>query len=152
MEWVGFSTSQPWRVYQVKFNKYFDYPEKDIQAGTLFAFYGMLQQWVDGSSFAFGYCDDPIDVIFSFEEYIQDFLDNSDEIAEKFPGIYGSIGYVLKELDDERRFEVRFPSTESSIFKEMRKKLFTEKVLSGEWKIKFYKAAFKEVGLGKEYM
>lgn len=34
MEWVGFSTSQPWRAYNVKFNKYFNYPEKDIRWNT----------------------------------------------------------------------------------------------------------------------
>lgn len=152
MEWVGFSTSQPWRAYNVKFNKYFNYPEKDIRAGTLLAFYGMLQQWIDDSSLVFGFYDDQKHAIFSFEEYILDFLNYADEIAEEFPGIYGSIGYALKDLDNEIRFEARFPSIDPAIFEEMRKALYTDKVLSGEWESKFYEDAFMEVGLGREYM
>lgn len=152
MKWVGFSTSQPWRIYDIEFNKYFNYPEKDIRAGTLLAFYGMLQQWIDGSSFVFGFYDGQKDPIFSFEEYIIDFLNCAEEIAEEFPGLFGTIGYALKELDNERRFELRFPSTDLAIFEEMRKALYTDKVLSGECESKFYKAAFKEVGLGRDYM
>ena len=152
IKWVGFSTSQPWNAYDVRFYEYFNHEEKHIKAGSLFALFGMLEQWVEGSSYAFGMFDGQVGAVHKLDDYLKALIDNSDEIAKEFPSMYSAIVFLLRKLDDERKFEMRFPKTGEGLFRNMRVTLFTDDVLNRSWTKNYYQDTFIEVGLNKDYM
>ncbi|GKV57012.1 hypothetical protein NCCP2222_29590 [Sporosarcina sp. NCCP-2222] len=153
MRWVGLATGKNWS--HIKFYEYFSSPEKHIRAGAIFSFYGMLIQWESGSSFPFKVYDGQPDMFHKLDEYLSNFLENAEEIAKEFPGLYCAIATVLKKLDDMEDIErvgYRFPDIGEELRDRMRVTLFKDEILnSPDASSNYYNQACEEVGLSKEY-
>lgn len=61
--------------------------------------------------------------VYRFEDYVQSFLDNRENIKQEFPYLYDDLVWYLLRLDNQKRFEYIFRSVDKQVFIELRQVL-----------------------------
>lgn len=114
-----------------------------IRAGSLIAFWGLLNEWEDQSGFPF-YREGESFQYHHFDKYMEEFLAYSSGILLNFPNIYAVIIESLFFLDNRDSFEATFPNIHSSFFRNIRNTLFKNVVKLPN---QIYQEALREAGI-----
>ena len=125
------------------FYKHFHDINKEIKAGALIGFWGLLCEWEDGSGFPF-YTGVEDYECHHFNLYLKEFIKYSSNIKKELPNIYFVILESLKLLDSRDRFENKFPNLPPEFFNNVRKELFYEYLKKPE---DVYESALNEAGI-----
>ncbi|WP_042349894.1 hypothetical protein [Bacillus massiliigorillae] len=126
------------------FYKHFNDNDIRYRAGSLIAFFGLLEEWELECGFPF--CTGKFDINKShhFDKYIEEFLKYSSNIEEQLPHINKVIIYFLMLLDKRDGFENTFPNINNELFKIIRKQLFGSEILLSD---DLYIKAFREANI-----
>lgn len=151
---VGFSTSLGWHDdLNYEYYKYFNDADKEVRAGSTFAFLGMMMNWHGKSCCAFlpDTGEEFKDCPNQFKPFLEEFLKNSNSMKKEFPEMYHLIVQALYDLDNENGFEETFPHIDRGLFTKMRGKLFSDDMINMLMNPRDYEGVLKEVGLGSRY-
>ena len=154
VEMFGFSLHLDWSGrLGCKYLQYFNDADKKIRAGSTFAYLGMLHSWLESSSFAFlpDTGKEFKDCYHQFDDYLKEFLRNSESIANEFPEMHQHIVQALYELDVEMNIEKTFPHIKKNLFNRMRDELFSDGMTVRTETFRDYDGVFKELGFNKGY-
>ncbi|ATP40832.1 hypothetical protein CSE16_12695 [Solibacillus sp. R5-41] len=109
---------------------YFSDPDPEIRKYSLLVFFVGLGNWQLGSAYIFRpikelkkYQDFDENKVYRFEDYVQSFLDNRENIKQEFPYLYDDLVWYLLRLDNQKRFEYIFRSVDKQLFIELRQVL-----------------------------
>ncbi|KOS68940.1 hypothetical protein AEA09_10540 [Lysinibacillus contaminans] len=109
---------------------YFSHPDPEIRKYSLLVFLVGLGNWQLGSAYIFRsikelkkYEDFDEKKVYLFEDYVQSFLDNREDIKQEFPLLYNRLVWYLLRLDNQKRFEYIFRSVDKQLFIELRQVL-----------------------------
>lgn len=122
---------------------YYDHFNDDnckYRAGSLVAFWGLLQEWEDGSGFPF-YTGVEEYKCHDFQKYLESFIKYYSKIKIDYPNIYSVIINSLRNLDNSENFESTFSYINMSLINKIREIVDIE-----DYKItdEVYKNAYRE--------
>lgn len=133
----------PWcgKLLYPYYNHFNDSIDK-YKVGSLVAFWGLLQEWYDGSGFPF-YTNEEQHGRHNFERYIDAFMHYSLNIKSCYPNIYGVIVGLLMKLDKNENLQDTFSNIDFKLIKKIRDMLLKDEFLLTR---ELYKNAYAEAG------
>ncbi|NEZ50023.1 hypothetical protein FDB54_10420 [Clostridium botulinum] len=122
---------------------HFDDSKDKYKVGSLVAFWGLLEEWNDGSGFPF-YTGKEKYECHNFEKYMEAFMNYSLNIKSCYPNIYRVIVRLLMNLDKYENFEDTFTNIDVKFITKIRDVLLNDEILFTR---ELYKNAYSEAGL-----
>jgi hypothetical protein len=122
-------TDLPWcsELLLYPYYNHFDDEISKYKVGSLTAFWGLLQDWDDGSGFPF-YTDRKNHTCYDFQKYMDVFMDYSSKIKSSCPSIYKVIIGLLMKLDRNENLKDTFPNIDIAFINKIRDTILNEKI------------------------
>ncbi|MBU3129955.1 hypothetical protein [Clostridium tagluense] len=106
---------------------HFDDKSNKYKLGSLTAFWGLLQEWDDGSGFPF-YTDRKNHTCYDFQKYMEVFMTYSSKIKSSCPSIYRVIIGLLMKLDKNENLKDTFPTIDITFINKIRDTILNEEI------------------------
>ncbi|MCB2299502.1 MORN repeat-containing protein [Clostridium tagluense] len=106
---------------------HFDDKSNKYKLGSLTAFWGLLQEWDDGSGFPF-YTDRKNHTCYDFQKYMEVFMAYSSKIKSSCPSIYRVIIGLLMKLDKNENLKDTFPTIDITFINKIRDTILNEEI------------------------
>ena len=139
--------------YYDNYYQYFSHPDSEVRKYALLIFAGGLGNWYLESARIFRPVEEQktdrdfdIDKVYHFENYVQSFLDNRENIQHEFPNLYNALIWYLLRLDNKKNFDITFTSVDKQLFDELRQVL-TESGIDASIFLNNHKDILNEVGI-----
>lgn len=127
-KFFAFDNAVDWQnTYLEPFYLYFNTDNKFLKTSSLFAFYGMIKNWFDGSSYAFMTDVNGNYLFHDAEKYFESIIVAAPEIQKKFPVFYSHIGFMLYEIDNKKKLDIIFPEIDKKTIENLKFLLFSNK-------------------------
>ncbi len=119
----------PWsgELLLYPYYNHFDDETSKYKVGSLTAFWGLLQDWDDGSGFPF-YTDRKNHTCYDFQKYMEVFMDYSSKIKSSCPSIYKVIIALLMKLDRNENLNDTFPNIDITFINKIRDTILNEEI------------------------
>ncbi|MBU3130205.1 hypothetical protein [Clostridium tagluense] len=119
----------PWsgELLLYPYYNHFDDETSKYKVGSLTAFWGLLQDWDDGSGFPF-YTDRKNHTCYDFQKYMEVFMDYSSKIKSSCPSIYKVIIGLLMKLDKNENLNDTFPNIDITFINKIRDMILNEEI------------------------
>ena len=127
-KFFAFEQAEDWQSYYLEpYYLYFNHHDDLLRKGSLFAFYGMIKNWFNDSSFAFMTDDQGNYIFHNAEVYFSSFIEESNNIKSDFPILFAHIGCMCYEIDKKKKLENIFPNIDGTIISNLKNILFNYK-------------------------